>query len=269
MNSFIEMFSHPFIINALLVGVFISFSAALVGVPLVLKKNSMLGDGLSHVAFATFAFASALGFAPLWLAIPLVVLTSFLILKLNNNSKISSDSAIALISASALAIGVVVVSLAGSNVDINNYLFGSILSIGSSEVFVSLGLLTIIIIMYIIFHNKIFALTFDEKFASAIGVNTKLYSSIFAILCSVIVVLGMRLVGALLISSLLIFPTLSARTIYKSFKKVCFAASLLSVINFIIGLFISYFLSTPTGATVVLVNLSTLLILKVLDRFIK
>ncbi len=269
MNNLIEMFSYSFMIRALIAGVMISLSAALVGTPLVLKRNSMLGDGLSHVAFGAFALAIALNLTPIWIAIPIVIIASFFILKLNSNSKIHGDSAIAVLSASALAIGTFIVSLTGANIDINSYLFGSILSIGNNEVFLSLILLTIIITIYIIFHNKIFALTFDEKFARAIGINTKVLNAVFAILCSVLIVLGMRLVGALLISSLIIFPTLSAQTIFKSFKSVTIAGAILSIIAFTIGLIASYLLSTPTGATIVIVNLFTLLVLKLLSCLIK
>ena len=202
-------------------------------------------------------------------AIPIVVLASFFVLRLGDNAKIYGDSAIALMSASALAIGVFVTSLAGTNVDINGYLFGSILSINESEIWLSTLLLAVIVIMYVIFHNKIFALTFDEKFARAIGINTKMYNTIFAILCSVLIVLGMRLMGALLISSLVIFPTLSARTVFKNFKSVTVAGAALAVLNFVVGLMASYLLATPTGATVVIVNLIALVILKILNRFIK
>ena len=269
MNSLIEMFSYSFMVRALVVGMLISLSAALIGTPLVLKKNSMLGDGLSHVAFGASALALALGLAPIWVSIPVVILTSFFVLKLDENSKIHGDSAIALMSASALAIGTFIVSLSGSNIDINSYLFGSILSVSEGEAYLALGLLAVIATIYIIFHNKIFALTFDEKFARAIGINTKVLNIIFAILCSILIVLGMRLVGALLISSLIIFPTLSAQSIFKSFKNVTIAATVLSVINFVVGLITSYLIGTPTGATVVIANLFTLVVLKILNKIIK
>lgn len=269
MNSLLEMFSFGFMIRALIVGSLISLSAALVGTPLVLKKNSMLGDGLSHVAFGAFALASVFGFAPLWVAIPVVIIASFFVLRINENSKIHGDSAVALMSASALAIGTFIASLAGTNADINSYLFGSILSVSEAEVFLALGLLAAVVAIYILFHNKIFALTFDEKFARAIGINTKLYNAIFAILCSVLIVLGMRLMGALLISSLIIFPTLSAQTIFKNFKLVTIVGAILAVVNFVLGLIISYLCETPTGATVVIANLFTLVVLKILNRIIK
>lgn len=269
MNSLAEMFSYSFMVRALIVCILISISAALIGTPLVLRKNSMLGDGLSHVAFGAFAIASVLGLAPIPIAIPVVILTSFLILRLDESSKIHGDSAIALMSTSALALGVLITSLAGTNTDINAYLFGSILSIDMSEIWLSSILLFFIITIYILFHNKIFAITFDEKFARAIGLNTRLYNAIFAILCSILIVLGMRLMGALLISSLIIFPTLSAQTTFKTFKSVTITSAILSVINSVIGLIISYLLATPTGATIVITHLFSFIILKLLNQIIK
>ena len=266
MDSIVEMFSYSFMVRALIAGVLISLSAALVGVPLVLRKNSMLGDGLSHVAFSAFAIASVLGLLPLPFAIPVVILVSFFILRLNQNSKIHGDSAIALMSASALAIGTFAVSLAGTNVDINNYLFGSILSIGETEVIFSAVLIAVVVVMYLFLHNKIFAITFDEKFAKSIGVKTEVYNILFAVLCSVVVVLGMRLMGALLISSLIVFPVLSAQTLYKSFNKVVVSAAVLSVLSFVVGLILSYLLATPTGATIVIVNLVILVTLKIFEK---
>ena len=266
MDSLFEMFSYSFMVRAWSAGVLISLSAALVGVPLVLRKNSMLGDGLSHVAFSAFAIASVFGLLPLPFAIPVVILVSFFILRLNQNSKIHGDSAIALMSASALAIGTFAVSLAGTNVDINNYLFGSILSIGEAEVVFSAALLAVVFVMYLFLHNKIFAITFDERFAKSIGVKTEVYNVLFAILCSVVVVLGMRLMGALLISSLIVFPVLSAQTLYKSFNKVVVSSAILAVLSFVIGLVLSYFLATPTGATIVIVNLVILVALKILEK---
>lgn len=263
------MFSYTFMVRALVAGSLISFSAALIGTPLVLRRNAMLGDGLSHVAFGAFALASVLGFAPVWIAIPVVVLASFFVLKLNTNSKIQGDSAVALLSASALALGTFIVSLAGTNVDINSYLFGSILAIESSEVYLAFGLSLVTICVYIVFHNKIFALTFDEKFAQAIGINTKALNATLAVLCSVLIVLGMRLVGTLLVSSLIIFPTLSAQTVFRSFKGVATAGAILAIINFILGLTASYLLGTPSGATIVIANLLGLIVLKILSQIIK
>ena len=181
-SSIIDMFSYSFMVKAFVVGILISLCASLIGVSLVLRKNSMIGDGLSHVGFGAFAVATILGFAPLEFAIPIVIIVSFLILKLNENNKIHGDSAIALISASSLAIGTFLISITGVNTDINNYLFGSILSINNSDVIISIILSIIVILIYIISFNKIFAITFDERFAKSIGINTNLYNIIFATL---------------------------------------------------------------------------------------
>lgn len=266
MNSIIEMFSYSFMVRAFIVGVLISLCASLVGVSLVLRRNSMIGDGLSHVGFGAFAIATILGFAPLEFAIPIVIVISFFILKLNDNSKIHGDSAIALISASALAIGTFAISVTkGVNTDINNYLFGSILSINERDLILSLVLSVLVILLYIVSYNKIFAITFDENFAKSIGINTNLYNIIFASLCSIIVVLGMRLMGSLLISSLIIFPTLSSMQIFKKFKSVVISSVFVSIISFIVGLIVSYNYATPTGATIVIVNLFVFIIFKLIS----
>ena len=264
MNSLLEMFSYAFMVRALIVGILLSLSAALIGVPLVLRRNSMIGDGLSHVGFGAFAIAAALGLAPLWVALPVVILASFFILRLNENNRISGDAAIALISTSTLAIGTFVVSLSGSNVDINNYLFGSILSLGTIDIVAGIILSIVVAALYILCHHKIFATTFDESFAKSIGVKTESYNIIFAILCSIVIVLGMRLMGALLISSLIVFPVLSAKQIAKSYKGVVFLSTIFAIISFISGLIISYLLNTPTGATIVLTNLAFYLFSKIL-----
>ena len=198
MINIIEMFSYSFMVRAFIVGILISLCAALIGISLVLRRNSMIGDGLSHVGFGAFAIATILGFAPLEFAIPVVIIVSFLILKLNDNSKTHGDAAIALMSASSLAIGTFAISIVkGVNTDINNYLFGSILSINEKDVIISVILSVLVILLYVIAYNKIFAITFDERFAKSIGIKTNLYNMIFASLCSVTVVLGMRLMGSL------------------------------------------------------------------------
>jgi len=262
----IEMFSYSFMIRALIVGVLISLCASLIGVSLVLRRNSMIGDGLSHVAFGAFSVATILGFAPLYFSLPIVIVVSFLILRLNDNSKIHGDSAIALISSSSLALGTFLISITGVNTDINGYLFGSILSLNNGDVIISVILSIVVIVLYVFSYNKIFALTFDEKFSKSIGINTKFYNMVFAILCSVVVVLGMRLMGSLLISSLIIFPTLSSMMVFKKFKSVVISSIFISVICFVIGLIISYIVSTPTGATIVISNLIVFIIFKLISK---
>ena len=266
MSNIIEMFSYSFMIKALIVGVLISLCASLIGVSTVLRKNSMIGDGLSHVAFMTFALATILHVAPLYFSIPIVIVVSFLILRLNNNSKIHGDSMIALVSASSLAIGTFLISVTkGVNIDINNYLFGSILGVDMVDVIVSIILTVIVLFLYLVFYNKIFAITFDETFSKSIGIKTNVYNAVFAILCSLVVVVGMRLMGSLLISSLIIFPALISMQIFKKFKSVVISSVIISVLTFILGLIVSFIFSTPTGATVVIVNIIIFIIVKIIS----
>ena len=210
----VELFSQTFIMRALLVGILVSLCASLLGVSLVLKRYSMIGDGLSHVGFSALAIAVAIGWAPLAVSIPVVVIAAFLLLRLNENNNLKGDSAIALISSSALAIGVLITSLTkGMNADIINYMFGSILTLNESDVILSVTLSVIVLVLFIIFYNKIFAVTFDESFAKATGTNTKLFNSLIALLTSITIVIGMRIMGTLLISSLIKKYTPSKETL--------------------------------------------------------
>lgn len=269
MNWIVEMFSYTFMQRAVIVGVLISACAALLGVSLVLRKNSMIGDGLSHTAFSAFAVALVLGLTPIYFAIPVVIIASFVVLRLSKSRKSNGDAAIALLSASSLAIGVMAISVVkGVNVDLNSYLFGSILSVGWGDVWLSIIMTILVVGLYVFAHNRIFAITFDEEFAKSTGVRTGYYDIIFAIICSVVIVLGMRLLGALLISSLIIFPTIISMQFSKSFKVLVIWSVVISIINFMLGLIISYLVATPTGATVVIVNLIALLITKIVRKLV-
>lgn len=261
MNSFFQMFSYQFIVYALIVGISISICAALLGTSLVLKRNSMIGDGLSHVGFGACAIAMALNWAPLAFAIPIVIIASFLILKLSEKSKIHGDSAIALVASSSLAIGYIVIHTSGTNIDVENYLYGSILGITKQELIMSVSLSIVVILAFVLLYNKIFAITFDESFMKSTGGKTELYNIIISVLCSITVVLGMKLMGALLITSLIIFPTISARQIFKKYKSVVIASVVISVLCFFIGMVMNYYIDLPIGSTIVVVNLCLLLIL--------
>ena len=255
-NTIISMFSFDFMVRALVVGFLVSLCASLLGVSLVLKRYSMIGDGLSHVGFAALAIASALNMTPLIVSIPVVVVSAFFLLRLSEQSKIRGDAAIALFSTGALAIGVMVISLTrGMNTDVYNYLFGSILAMSNADLHLSIVLSTAVILLFVVFYNKIFAVTFDENFARATGVKAALYNMIIAILTAVTIVLGMRMMGALLISSLIIFPALSSMRIFKSFRTVTVSSALVSIFCSLAGVLVSYLFSTPTGASVVSVNI--------------
>ena len=268
MNSIFSMFSYQFIIYALVVGVSISICAALLGTSLVLKRNSMIGDGLSHVGFGACAIAMALNWAPLAFAIPIVIIASFLILKLSEKSKIHGDSAIALIASASLAIGYIVIHVSGTNIDVENYLYGSILGITKGELILSVLLSIIVILTFILLYNKIFAITFDEAFMKSTGGKTEIYNIIISILCSITVVLGMKLMGALLITSLIIFPTISSRQIFKTYKSVVISSVIISVLCFFIGMVMNYYIDLPIGSTIVVVNLCLLLILMATSKII-
>lgn len=256
------LFSYQFIQRALIVGTLVALCAALLGVSLVLKRYSMIGDGLSHVGFGAMTVALALGFAPMAVAMPIVILAAFFLLRLNQSHGMSGDSAIALVSSSALAIGVIATSLSsGSNVDVFNYMFGSILTMTSSDVSLSVVLSAIVIALFMALYHRIFAITFDETFARATGIPVNLYNMVLSLLTAVTIVIGMRLMGALLISSLIIFPALSAMRICRSFRGVVIAAAIISVVCFWGGIVASFALSIPTGASVVIVDLAVYLLL--------
>ena len=238
---------YRFIQRALVVGALVSLCASLLGVTLVLKHYSMIGDGLSHVGFGSLTVV------PFTLV---VVLCAFLLLRISERSRMRGDSAIALISTSALAAGVIVTSMtSGMNVDVYNYMFGSILAMSASDVYVSLALSAVVLVLFVLFYPRIFAVTFDEAFARATGVKAGAYNMLIALLTALTVVVGMRMMGTLLISSLIIFPALSSMRLFSRFKAVTVCAAIVSVACFAVGMLLSCVYSLPTGAGIVAVNL--------------
>lgn len=255
-DTVIEMLSYPFMTRAFLVGSLVALCSALLGVSLVLKRYSMIGDGLSHVGFGAMAIAAAMNAAPLTVAIPVVIVAAILLLRISGNAKIKGDAAIALISTTSLAVGVMVISLTtGMNTDVYNYMFGSILAMSAEDVKLSLVLSVFVLILFIVFYHKIFAITFDETFARATGVKAGVYNTLIAVLTAVTIVLGMRMMGALLISSLIIFPALTSMRVCRTFKSVIINAAIVSIVCLIAGVTLSYVAATPAGASVVLANL--------------
>lgn len=269
-ETILEMLSYDFIGRAAIVGVLVSLCAALLGVSLVLKRYAMIGDGLSHVGFGILSIASALGLTtPLYIAIPGVVISAIVLLKIGENSKIKGDSAVAIISSTAIAIGVAVTSVTtGLNIDTCNFMFGSILAMNTADVYLSIGVSLIVGALFIIYYRKLFAITFDEDFAKAVGLNVKWYTSLIAVLTAIVIVVGMRMMGTMLISSIIIFPALTSMRLFKSFKKVILSSSVISVIAFLIGLYLSYAYNISTGATIVLVNVVLFIIFSLLDKII-
>ncbi len=268
MQLLLEMFSYPFITRAFAVGIMVSLCASLLGVSLVLKRYSMIGDGLSHVSYGALSIAMALGIAPLEISIPVVVIAAFFLLRITENGKIKSDAAIAVVSASALAIGVLVTALTtGMTTDVCSYMFGSILAMSPADVKLSILLSVVVLGLFIFCYHKIFAVTFDENFAKATGVNVSLYNSLLAVLTAIAIVLGMRMMGAMLISSIVIFPALTSMRVIKNFKGVVICSGILAIVCFCIGIVGSYIFSTPAGASIVVVNLMFFLFFYIIASF--
>ena len=257
-----ELFSYSFLVRALIVGSLVALCAALLGVSLVLKRYSMIGDGLSHVSFGALSIAIAVGWSPLKLSIPVVALAAFFLLRITESAKVKSDAAIAMISAVSLSVGILVTSFTtGMNTDVSSYMFGSILAMTREDVICSLALSAVVLVLYVFFYNKIQITSPDRTVErtdhlNATGVNVSLYNSLIAVLTAVTIVLGMRMMGAMLISSLVIFPALTAMRLFKSFRGVVIASGVLSLVCFCVGIVFSYAASAPAGASVVLVNLA-------------
>lgn len=251
----IDIFSYSFLTRAFIVGVLVSLTSSLIGVSLVLRRLSMIGDGLSHVAFGTLGIATALSILPFAITIPVVVLAAIFLLFFTSKNK-NGDRIIALLSSAFLAIGVIAISLSGSNGDLNSYLFGSVLAIDKVDGILSIVLSSITLFVYVIFYHQIYITTFDSAFSKATGIKTEAYMMLLAVLSAITIVVGMRILGALLISSLIIFPAMFSMKIAKTYLMVTLLSSAEAVVAFVIGFFISYYLSLPTGATVVVVHLA-------------
>ncbi len=275
MNEIISYFNYPFVRYALIAGVLISLCAALLGVTLVLKRYSMIGDGLSHVAFGAMAIATVCSLAPMTVALPITIVAAVILLGLNGNSKIKGDAAIAMISVGALALGYLLLNIfsASSNVsgDVCTTLFGStsILTLSESDVRLCGILAAIVIFVFVVFYHKIFAVTFDENFASATGTKTKAYNILIAVVTAVVIVLAMNLVGALLISALIIFPALSAMRIFKSFLSVIISSAVISVACAVSGILISIVHGTPVGSTIVAADIVCFIICMITGKILK
>lgn len=256
-------FSFDFVQRALIVGILIAFCASLLGVTLVLKRFSYIGDGLSHVAFVGMALAMITEFTNnnMVLILPITIISAILMLKTSQNTKINGDAAIAMISVGSLAIGYLLLNLfsTSANVsgDVCSTLFGatSILTLSDFDVYLCIAMSFLVLLFYVFFYNKIFAVTFDEDFAKATGIKSGIYNTLMAIITAVIVVLAMNLVGSLLISALVIFPALSSMRVFKNFKSVVVSSGIISVVCASVGLIISLLESTPVGATIVAVDI--------------
>lgn len=261
-DTLITYLSYPFVRYALIVGVLIALCSSLLGVILVLKRFSYIGDGLSHVAFGAMAIAAVVGLSDrMILTLPITIICAILLLWTGQNAKIKGDAAIAMISVGTLAVGYLLMNIfpTSSNVsgDVCTTLFGSmkILTLTKSEVILSIVLSIVVVILFVAFYNRFFAVTFDESFAKAVGTKTNLLNFLIATIIAVIIVLAMNLVGSLLVSALVIFPALSAMRIFKSFRSVTVFSAVLSVICALFGIILSILLNTPVGSTIVVTDI--------------
>lgn len=275
-NNLKLYFSYPFVRYALTVGILIAVCASLLGVTLVLKRFSFIGDGLSHVAFGAMAIAAALNFTNQTVIIlPVTVICAVLLLKGGASSKIRGDAAIAMLSVGALAFGYLIMNIfspsANVSGDVCGTLFGStsILTLSRGEVILCAVLSLVVITLFILLYNKLFAVTFDESFSRATGVNTSAYNMLIAVITAVVIVLAMNLVGSLLISALIVFPALSAMRLYKSFFAVSVFSAVFAAVCTVLGMIISVLAGTPVGATVVAVDIAGFILSSVLGRALK
>lgn len=262
MNTLLYYFEFPFVRYALVVGVLVALCSAIFGVILVLKGFSFIGDGLSHAAFGALAVAAVLAFSnELVVVLPVTAVLSVLLLKTGKNTKIKGDAAVAMVSVGALAIGYLLLNIfpVTSNIsgDVCGTLFGatSILTLSRFDVWLCVILSAVVLLMFILFYNRIFAVTFDESFSSAAGNRSELYNTVIAVITSVIIVLAMNLVGSLLVSALIIFPAVSAMRVFKSFKSVVICSAVISVICAVAGIVGSILLSVPVGPSIVAINI--------------
>lgn len=264
---------YPFVRYALIVGILVALCASLLGVTLVLKRFSFIGDGLSHVAFGAMAIASVLNLTNnMLIVLPVTILAAILLLRTGQKTVIKGDAAVAMISVGALAFGYMIMNVfsVSSNLsgDVCTTLFGStsILTLTDTEVWVSVGLSVVVVVLFILFYNKIFAVTFDEDFAQAVGTKASAYNLLIAVVIALIIVLAMNLVGSLLISALVIFPALSAMRLFKSFLQVTICSAVISVICAFLGMIISILAGTPVGSTIVAMDVVVFLICWIIRR---
>ena len=271
-ETLVQYFTFPFVRYAFIVGVLIALCSSLLGVTLVLKRFSFIGDGLSHVAFGGIAIASVLNISNnMYLVLPLTVLSAIILLRAGKDTKIQGDAKIAMISVGALALGYLIMNIFSTSAnlsgDVCSTLFGStsILPLTKGEVYLCTILSVCVILAFILFYNKIFAVTFDQDFATAVGTHASIYNLVIAIIIAVIIVLAMNLVGSLLISALVIFPALSAMRLFKSFRSVTVCSAVISVLCAMTGLLTAILAGTPVGSTIVAADILVFIVFYILE----
>lgn len=265
--NFFDILSYGFAQRALISGIFIAILCSVLGMFLVLRKLSLIGDGLAHVTFGSVAIGIFLNVYPVYVAIPITVLSGFGILKLIQKTRLYGDAAIGVVSSAGVSIGILITSVAGGfNVDLFSYLFGNILSVSNEEMFLSIILSFVVIVTVILFYRHLVSITFDEELAKVSGIKIERINNILVFLISITVVLSMRVVGIMLVSSFLILPNVAALQIARSFSKAMFISAALSVFSVVFGIAVSFSFNLPTGATIVLINLLFFLITSFIKR---
>lgn len=263
-ERFIYLFTRSYVLGPFIAGIVVSIVAAVIGVNLVQKRYSMIGDGLSHVGFAALAISTAVGMSgSLWITLPIVTASAVLLLRLRESNKMKGDAAIAILSMGALAIGTVIAQKStGLGGDVCNYMFGStsIFAMSPEDFWSTVILAILMLILYFLFYNKFFLISFDESFGKAIGVRVSIYNTFLAILTAITIVIGMKMMGAMLISSLIIFPSITAVRVCKTFKSVTLSSILIAVVTFVVGFSLSIVISTPPGATIVIIDIIVFLL---------
>ena len=260
MNEILEILSYPFVIRALISGSLISICASILGVILVLKHYSLIGHGLSEIGFASLSISSALKISPMIISVPSVIIASFLIMLTK-----AGDTAIAVASSAALSLGIIISSLTNSISNTSSFLFGSVLAVNEADLIFSVILSFVIIILFVIFYNRLFLITYNEDYARSLGINTAFYQIMISLLTALIVVSGMRIMGTLLISGVIILPAVSAKNLASGFKALIIISGVISILAFLTGLIISFIFNIPTGAGIILTNT----IILILTRAIK
>ncbi len=275
-ETLVEYLSYPFVRNALVAGILISLCAALLGVPLVLRRLSFIGDGLSHVAFGAMAVAGVMNFADtMALSLPVTIVAALVLMRSGREAKTGGDAMLAMLSVGAMAVGYLVMNLkpSSSNVsgDVCTTLFGSvsILTLTTLDMWLSVGLSIGVCMLWVFSYHHIFDVTFDEAYARASGTNPTLFNSLAAVVVAVVIVISMRLVGTLLVSSLLVVPAIAAMRVAKSFRSVCIVAAVFTVVCSLVGILIAVVAGTPVGSTIVAADIVAFLVMSTIGRFVK
>lgn len=264
MNDLLELLTYPFVYRALVAGALISVCASVLGVILVLKHYSLIGHGLSEIGFASLSIASALGLPVMLVSAPAVIIASFVIMYVSQRFRTAGDTAIAIASSTALALGVLVSSLTGQTSAVSSYLFGSVLAVSDGDMVLAVILSVLVMGVFTAFYNRLFLITYNEDYARSLGINTSFYQFVISVLTALVVVMGMRITGTLLISGIIILPAATAKSLASGFRSLVVMSGVISLAAFVLGLVLSFVINLPAGAGVILVNTAILILVRVI-----